>query len=145
MKLLRFLLLLVASGTAATSMACDYPPLVAIPDGQTSTLSEMVAARQAVNTYMAAMQGYLDCLDAELTATGEDAPAEYKAIMYNRHVTAYAELEAVAGKMNEQIDLFYQANPDVPRPGGAAAQPAPAPQSFQQPAPSSQPPLSTTP
>ncbi len=144
MKLLRFLLLAMAGGTAATSMACDYPPLVAIPDGQTSTLSEMVAARQAVNGYMSAMQGYLDCLDAELTATGDDAPAEYKAIMYNRHVTAYAELEAVAGKMNEQIDLFYQANPDVPRPGGAAAQQSPPPQSFQ-PAASPQPPPGTTP
>lgn len=144
MKLLRFLLLALAGGTAATSMACDYPPLVAIPDGQTSTLSEMVAARQAVNTYMAAMQGYLDCLDAELTATGDDAPAEYKAIMYNRHVTAYAELEAVAGKMNEQIDFFYQANPDVPRPGGSAAQQAPPPQSFQ-PAPSAPPQQGTTP
>ncbi|HEY5622877.1 MAG TPA: hypothetical protein VIV14_03875, partial [Gammaproteobacteria bacterium] len=79
------------------------------------------------DNYMAAMQDYLDCLNDELVATGDNAPAEYKAIMYNRHVTAYAELEAVAGKMNEQIDVFYQSNPDVPRPGGGMTAPRRSP------------------
>jgi hypothetical protein len=127
MKLLQFILLTATGGLALTSFACDYPPLVPIPDGQTATLSDMVAARQAVDNYMAAMQDYLDCLNDELVATGDNAPAEYKAIMYNRHVTAYAELEAVAGKMNEQIDVFYQANPDIPRPGGATTAPGQPP------------------
>jgi hypothetical protein len=121
MKLLKFLLLSVAGGAAMTGMACDYPPLVPIPDGQGATMSEMVSARQAVDGYMAAMQDYLDCVNEELDATGDNAPAEYKAIMYNRHVTAYAEMEAVAGKMNEQIGVFYDSNPDVPRPGGMGA------------------------
>lgn len=127
MKLRQFLLLMVTGGMAVTSFACDYPPLVPIPDGRTATLSDMVAARQAVDNYMAAMQDYLDCLNDELVATGDNAPAEYKAIMYNRHVTAYAELEAVAGKMNEQIDVFYQSNPDVPRPGGGMTAPRRSP------------------
>ncbi len=118
MTLLRFLVVLVAGGAAATTLACDYPALIAVPDGQTSNMAEMVAARGAVDAYMAAMNDYLDCVNEELVATGDDAPAEYKSIMYNRHNTAYAEMEAVAARMNEEIRSFYEANPDVPRPGG---------------------------
>jgi len=118
MNSFKFLVVLMAFGAAASSLACDYPALIAVPDGQTSTMAEMVAAQGAINEYLTAMTGYLDCVNEEIDASGDDAPAEYKSIMYSRHNTAYAEMEAVAALFNDQIAAFYDANPDVPRPGG---------------------------
>ncbi len=121
MNFIRFLVVLVAFGVATTSLACDYPALITIPDGQTSTMAEMVSAQSAVTEYLAAMDGYIDCVSDEIVATGDDAPAEYKSIMYSRHNTAVAEMEAVATMFNEQIAAFYDANPPGPRPGGMGA------------------------
>lgn len=112
MYFLRFLIFMVAGVAATASLACDYPPLVEVPDGQSSTMEELITAQGSVRTYIAGMEAYLECVNEELDAAGDDAPAEYKAILFSRHNAAVAEMEAVAESFNEQVQAFKEANPE---------------------------------
>ena len=87
-------------------MACEYPPLVTIPEGREATLEEMLEAQTAVRNYVTAMEAYLACVDEEMTVAGDDAPEVFKTIMFSRHNVAVAEMEAVANHFNEQIQLY---------------------------------------
>ena len=82
-----------------------------IPEGKTSTNAQMVSGQDEVKSYMASMNDYIACVDGEATAKGEDAPAEYKALMVNRHNTAVEEMEKVAAEFNNQVKAFKAANP----------------------------------
>lgn len=113
MNALRFMLLVFAGGAAAPVFACDYPPLVTIPAGTDATMEELLTAQTAVQDYMAAMETYLECVNDELTAAGDDAPEEYKSIMYSRHNAAVAEMEAVAADFNGEVQAYRDANPDT--------------------------------
>jgi hypothetical protein len=108
---------MVAGGATASSLACDYPALITVPDGQSSTMEELITAQTAVRTYITGMEAYLECVNGELAAAGDDAPAEYKAIMFSRHNAAVAEMEAIAASFNEQVQAYKEANPD-PAPNG---------------------------
>ncbi len=110
MNTLRFLIALLASCGAASALACDYPPLVTIPTGEDATKEEMLTAQTGVKDYMAAMQVYLDCIAEELTAAGDDAPGEYKSVMFSRHNAAVAEMEAIAASFNGELQAFNEGN-----------------------------------
>jgi len=112
MNLGKFLLVIVAGGAAATSLACEYPALITVPDGQTSTMEELIIAQAAVREYMAGMEAYLACVNEEMNAAGDDAPVEYKSIMFSRHNAAVAEMEAIASSFNEQVQTYKEANPE---------------------------------
>jgi hypothetical protein len=111
MNFLKLCLGVAAAGLASASLACDYPALVAVPDGKTATIDEMVAAQGSVKAYMEGMDTYLNCVNAELDAAGDDAPEEFKSIMVSRHNAAVAEMEAIAASFNDQIAEFRKANP----------------------------------
>ncbi len=106
----KFLLVIVAGSAAVTSLACDYPALITVPDGRTSTMEELIIAQAAVRDYMAGMETYLACVNAEMNAAGDDAPVEYKSIMFSRHNAAVAEMEAIASSFNEQVQTYKEAN-----------------------------------
>ena len=112
MNALRFLVLLFAVSSAASAQECDHPPLVSIPDGASSTMDDLLAAQGSIREYMASMNEYLDCTNDELTAAGDDAPAEYKAIMLSRHNAAIEEMEAVASDFNLEVQAYREANPE---------------------------------
>ena len=99
------MILFVLTGAGA-AVACEYPPLVTIPEGREATLEEMLEAQTQVLNYVTAMEAYLACVDEELTVAGDDAPEQFKSIMFSRHNVAVAELEAVAAHFNEQIQLY---------------------------------------
>lgn len=111
MSFLKSCLAVLAIGFAGTSLACDYPALVEVPDGASATIEQMVAAQASVKTYMAEMDTYLNCVNGELEAAGDDAPEEFKTIMIERHNAAVTEMEAVAASFNEEIAAFRAANP----------------------------------
>lgn len=96
---------------AFAASACESPSVVAIPDGKSSTMDQLLAAQGQVKSYMAAMQQYLSCIDDEMEAKGDDATAEYKSLMVNRHNAAVSEMESIAGAFNEQIQAYKAANP----------------------------------
>jgi hypothetical protein len=85
--------------------------MVSVPDGATSTMEELLAAQANVKTYMAEMEVYLACLNEELETAGEDAPAEFKSLMVNRHNSGVTEMETVAAAFNEQVQAYRAANP----------------------------------
>jgi hypothetical protein len=114
MNSLKFSLLVITTGAAVTSVACDYPPLVPIPDGQSSTMEELITAQASVREYIAGMEAYLACVNEELDAAGDNAPAEYKAVMFSRHNAAVAEMEAIASSFNEEVQIYKETNPDAP-------------------------------
>ncbi len=103
----------IASGFAfAASADCETPKLeIQMPDGKTATREQMVEAQGKVKAYQAAMNVYLECVDKEAAAQGPDAPAEFKAMMVERHNTAVTEMENVATAFNDQIKAFRAANP----------------------------------
>jgi len=111
MNVFKVCLAVLASGLASAAFACDYPPLVAVPDGNSATIDEMVAAQASVKAYMDSMDVYLNCVNQELDAAGDDAPDEFKAIMVSRHNAAVTEMEAIAASFNDQIAAYKQANP----------------------------------
>jgi hypothetical protein len=101
-------------GYAATmAVACENPAVVAIPDGKTATMEQLLAAQAEVKSYMAAMEEYLTCVQNELQAKGEDAPTEFKTLMVARHNAAVNEMESVAAAFNQQVQAFRAANPET--------------------------------
>jgi len=112
MNSLRIVFAMAACGASATTLACDYPTLVAIPDGETASMEELITAQASVKDYMGGMEAYLTCVNEELEAAGDDAPGEFKAIMVNRHNTAVTEMEAVAASFNEQVSAYREAHPE---------------------------------
>ena len=104
------LAVVLASGAFAAS-ACETPKMIALPDGKSTTMEQLLAAQGDVKTYMAAMNDYLACIDGEAEAKGADAPEQYQALMASRHNTAVAEMESVAAAFNDQVKAFKAANP----------------------------------
>jgi hypothetical protein len=97
--------------TVSAFAACENPTMVTVPDGATSTMEELLAAQANVKTYMAEMEVYLACLNEELETAGDDAPAEFKSLMVNRHNSAVTEMETVAAAFNEQVQAYRAAHP----------------------------------
>lgn len=106
MTALRIATSLLALAAGHLAMACEYPPLVAIPQGREATLDEMLQAQTEVRNYVVTMEAYLACVGEELADAGNNAPDLYKAILFNRHNVAVAELETVATHFNEQVQLY---------------------------------------
>jgi hypothetical protein len=112
MRMLTFsCLAAIAASSGFAAAACENPPMVKIPEGKTATMDQLLAAQGEVKTYMKAMEDFLACVDAEAAAKGEEAPAEYKTLMANRHNAAVTEMEAVAASFNEQVKAYKAANP----------------------------------
>ena len=108
-KLIFLLFLTILTGNLL-AQDCAYPPLVEIPDGATATLDQMVAAQGNIQTFIADMTDYQDCINNELEVAGDDATDEFRAIMIGRFNAAATEIEAVAASFNEQIAAFRAAN-----------------------------------
>jgi hypothetical protein len=101
----------VAVGFTYSAAACEAPAPVAVPDGKTSTMEQMLAGQAQVKAYQTAMNEFLACIDAEAAAEGETAPEEFKSLMVARHNAAVAEMEGVAAAFNDQIKAYRAANP----------------------------------
>jgi hypothetical protein len=112
MRILRLCFAVLAAGIGLSAVACDNPEIVKVPDGEKASMDELLQAQGQVKSYMTAMQAYLDCLDNELDAAGDDAPAQYKSLMVTRHNAAVTEMEAVASAFNDQVKAYKTANPD---------------------------------
>jgi hypothetical protein len=105
----------VAGCWASAAIACEAPAVVKIPDGKSATMEQLITAQGQVKAYMAAMQEFLACIDMEADAKGADAPAEYKAMMVDRHNTVVSEMEQIAAAFNGQIKAYKAANPTPPK------------------------------
>ena len=100
--------------------ACTYPKSPdKLPDGTVASQDEMIAGKKLVEQYNSDMNAYLSCIKLEYdTQVANDATAltpEQKADLDKRqaqkHNAAIDELEALAGRFNEQIRAFNKAHP----------------------------------
>ena len=109
----------LALGAAANAQAaCSYPRSPdALPDGNTATRDQMLAAKRDFDRYNGEMNAYLDCIKLEMdTATPKDpsklTPDEKKKaedqqkILVQKNNAAVDELQAVVGRFNEQLKIF---------------------------------------
>ena len=114
---LRSVMLASVATLSATSAfaACESPQEVSVPDGSQATMEEMLAAQQAVKSYMAAMEDYLKCLEGEYRPEGgTQTQEELKALRAqhdSEHNSAVGAMERVANSFNEQIREYKKLNP----------------------------------
>lgn len=108
-------LALLAISLPAAAAECVYPRAPGrLPDGNTATREEMVSAKKQVDTYLAAVNGYLDCIKIEHDAALADQAAalndEQKKQLSLRFVqkndAAVDEQQDVASRFNEQLRVF---------------------------------------
>jgi hypothetical protein len=94
---------------------CTYPKKPGrIPDGNSATRDEMVAAQKVVKQYQTDMTSYLDCIKAEHqaaldkdAATLTDKQKETMTARYTqKNDAAVDEAHEVAGRFNEQLRVF---------------------------------------
>jgi len=110
----------LSAGTAYAD--CSYPtPPDHIPDGNTATLPEMVAAQKAVKDYDKAINAYVACIQLErddavsklAVKPGETPTAEQKKAIEDRqrvevqkHNAAIDQLQSVADRFNVQVKVY---------------------------------------
>lgn len=103
MKALLPALVLAALAAGPVHAACSYPKAPAsIPDGNTATTEEMVAAKQAVESYNKEIDAYLSCIKLEyegaVSGGGEELTEERKKelerMQVQKHNAAVDELQA---------------------------------------------------
>lgn len=91
----------------AAHAACEYPADVKIPDGKNASQEEISAASAAVKSYLASMEAYTTCLDAEAAALPvEQQTPEAKAMHVKRYNAAVDAMELTANSFNEQLRAF---------------------------------------
>ena len=117
------LMLVFALGFAAHAQAdCTYPRAPAsIPNGNTASKEEMIAAKNDVSRYNNEMNAYLDCLKLEITAATPKDPSklskeekakaeEQNKILTQKNNAAVDELHSVADRFNEQVRIWKAKN-----------------------------------
>ena len=107
---------IIGIAVMATSTAfgeCGYPREVSVPDGTSATTDQMVAGQEAVKVYMAEMEAYLACLDAEVAAEAEteEQTEEAKALHVKRYNAAVDSMESVAARFNDEVRAYKAKNP----------------------------------
>lgn len=99
-------------GTAAHA-DCPFPKAPAsIPDGNTASEAEMIAAMQAFKQYNEAVKAFQNCLDEETKqkAASGAGTMSFKAMQAKKLAAAVEELEQKAKKFNEQVRIFKARN-----------------------------------
>ena len=101
------LMVLAVAMAPVAQAGCEYPSDVKIPDGKTATQEEIAAANAVVKKYLADMEAYTSCLDAEVAALPvEQQTPEAKALHVKRYNAAVDAMEATANAFNEQLRAF---------------------------------------
>lgn len=97
------------------ALACDYPNRPHIPDGSTVTKDELLAAKSAVQTYLASVDDYLLCVEAETEAANDKSSEEdsemakkRSKLLDQKFEAANQEKELVGEQFNRQIRAYNE-------------------------------------
>jgi hypothetical protein len=94
---------------------CTYPPPPSkLPDGNTATMQEMMAAKAAVTQYNKDINSYVACIKLEhetaVSNAGDKITPEQKAEMdkieVQKNNAAVDQLQSVADRFNEQVRIY---------------------------------------
>jgi hypothetical protein len=118
MKLSHSLALAVLLAGGEAYAACTYPTEPTdLPDGNTATLEQMVAAQKTVKEFDQAIGAYTACLklehEAELAKSpglSEDKKKDLDRVLAQKHDAAIAADEALAARFNEQVRAYKAKN-----------------------------------
>jgi hypothetical protein len=100
---------LIALYAAQAQAACTYPEDMQVPDGSSASEAAMLDGQKMVKQYMADMEAYLDCIDAEASSREEEQTPEQMALDTKRYNSAVDAMEAVAADFNDQVRAFKAA------------------------------------
>jgi hypothetical protein len=99
--------------SAQAALACDYPERIQIPNGASASKEEMLSAQKDVKTYVADMEGYLDCiLEEEKAARAaiEDLTPEVEQqredMLTKKYNAAVDEMETIAARFNTEVQAY---------------------------------------
>jgi hypothetical protein len=99
------------------AIACDYPQRIDVPNGVTATKDEMIAGQKGVKTYMASMEEYLACIEADeadaierLEDVDEDAKRQREEMFNKKYNAAVEEMNLVAEEFNMQVRAYKERN-----------------------------------
>lgn len=99
--------------STSLAIACDYPARPAIPDGATASKEELLAAKDAIQAFMADVDAYLQCIESEEKAAAAelDNPSaeelQRRDELLNKKFDAANEEKVLLGEeFNQQIRLY---------------------------------------
>jgi len=107
--------------TSSIAIACDYPTRPYIPEGDTASKEDMLAAKSDVQEFIASVDDYLRCVEAEEKAAIEAAPdmdpeaLRERDLALNRKFDAANEEKALVGEQFNQQVRAYNANRKQPQ------------------------------
>jgi hypothetical protein len=94
---------LVLVVTSPAVIACDQPSFsFEIPDGKSADEAAMVAAQQAVKSYVAAGESFISCLEQDSSVN-----SGHLARLRNSTID---DMEQIAAKFNRQLRQYRKAN-----------------------------------
>lgn len=98
---------------AQSTIACDYPDRVMIPNGGTATKEDMLEGQRGVKKYVADMEIYLECIVEEekvARAAMEDLQPEdeqqREEAINKKYNAAVDEMERVAAQFNAEVQAY---------------------------------------
>ena len=105
---------LILASTGAWAEDCVSPGAPVIPDGASSTMSQMIEGQKSVKAFQAANIEYMNCVEARMTveeAGGSEEDSTAHAASVEAFNTAVSAEETVAGQFNVEIRAYKEANP----------------------------------
>ena len=116
-KLTRTAIFVTMIFAAQGALACDYPQRVDVPNGATATKDDMIAGQKGVKTYIASMEEYLSCIEADeaqavlgLGDVDEDTKRQREEMFNKKHNAAVEEMNLVAEEFNMQVRAYKDRN-----------------------------------
>jgi hypothetical protein len=112
-KLIRAVAATVLFSAPAFGLACDYPERPSLPDGSTASKEDMIAAQSAVKAFLAAVDGYLDCIEQEekdsiaaMENPDEETIKRREELLTKRFDAANEEKFLFGEKWNQQVRAY---------------------------------------
>lgn len=112
-KLTRTILPIALMFVAQSAFACDYPEKASMPDGATATKEQMIAGQASIKEYMATMEEYLSCIEAEEAAAtlalgdvDDETTRRRNEIFNEKYNGAVDEMNRVAEEFNLQVRAY---------------------------------------
>ena len=97
----------------AHALACDYPEKPQLPDGNTATKDDMIAAQGAVKSFLGAVDEYLGCIEQEerdavkTLDDPDDAEIQRREELLNKRFEAANQEKFLFGEQwNQQVRAY---------------------------------------
>jgi len=112
-NLLSLTLVAIFFTASSQALACDYPARPHIPDGDTASKDELLAAKAGVTEFLSAVDDYLRCVEAEekaaIDAMEDPDPEVIQArdeMLTKKFDAANDEKALVGEQFNQQVRIY---------------------------------------